>query len=222
MSPATSDRRRDPDAERSLETSRSSWTCPGCGRERETAYCADCRERPRLPGDLTLRGLAVLLFQSFSNVDGRLLRSFRSLLTRPGALSVAYVEGRRIPFVGPLQLFLLANVAFFAVQSLIGANVFSSPLRSHLEGQDWSPLAQRLVARHLEERGTTVADYAPVFDRAVVLHAKSLIILMVLPFALSCRSCSADSGSPSSRTRCSRSTCMPSSCASYRAWWRSL
>jgi hypothetical protein len=75
-------------------------------------------------------------------------------------------------------------VAFFAVQSLTGIDVFSSPLESHLHGQDWSPFAQRLVARHMEERGTTLAAYAPVFDRAVLLHAKSLIILMAVPFAL--------------------------------------
>ena len=27
-------------------------------------------------------------------------------------------------------------------------------------------------------------QYAPIFDRAVVLHAKSLILLMTVPFAL--------------------------------------
>ena len=31
---------------------------------------------------------------------------------------------------------------------------------------------------------TTVASYAPIFNQAIVLNAKTLIILMVVPFAL--------------------------------------
>jgi len=40
------------------------------------------------------------------------------------------------------------------------------------------------VAEKLEESGAPLADYAPVFDLAVVVNAKSLIILMTAPFAL--------------------------------------
>ena len=41
-----------------------------------------------------------------------------------------------------------------------------------------------MVARRLAAAGTTLERYAPVFDQAVVLNAKSLVILMVLPLAL--------------------------------------
>ena len=62
--------------------------------------------------------------------------------------------------------------------------VFSSPLDSHLHHQDWSAFAQARVARKLEASDTTLERYAPAFDSAVVVHAKSLIILMTAPFAL--------------------------------------
>jgi hypothetical protein len=134
--------------------------------------------------DLTLRGLVAQLFHAFSSIDSRLLRSFRCLANRPGALTVAYVQGQRMPYIGPIPLFLIANAVFFAAQSLTNTNIFSSTLDSHLHQQDWNGLAQRLVARRLENRQLTLDAYAPVFDQAVVLNAKSLIILMVLPFAL--------------------------------------
>jgi len=89
----------------------------------------------------------------------------------------------RKAYVAPFQLFLLANVFFFALQSATGENVFSSSLDSHLHHQDWSELAQSLVARRLEAAHSELAQYAPVFDRTVVLHAKSLILLMAVPFA---------------------------------------
>lgn len=133
--------------------------------------------------DLTLRGLAAQMLHAVSNIDSRLLRSFRCLLTRPGLLTVAYARGQRMPYIGPIQIFLMANVLFFAVQSMTGINVFSSTLDSHLHQQDWSALAQSLVAHRMVKLGTTLELYAPVFDRAVVLHAKSLIFLMVLPLA---------------------------------------
>ena len=136
------------------------------------------------PRDLTLRGLFDQLIEAFSSLDGRLLRSFRLLLTRPGALTLAYSAGRRKAFAGPVQLFLIANVLFFAIQSLTHTNVFSSPLADHLHHQDWEAVAQRLVAHRLETLGTTLDLYEPIFDRAVVVNAKSLIVLMVVPFAL--------------------------------------
>ncbi|HEV7731963.1 MAG TPA: hypothetical protein VGR62_07365 [Candidatus Binatia bacterium] len=69
------------------------------------------------------------------------------------------------------------------MQSLTNTNVVPSTLESHLHGQDWGAVAQRLVSHRLAARGTTLEQYAPVFDHAVVLYGKSLIIVMVLPFA---------------------------------------
>jgi len=160
------------------------WTCPTCAKVVATSYCPECGERPVRPGDLTLQGLLRQLLGAISSIDGRIIRSLRTLVSRPGALTVAWVQGPRKPFVGPIQLFLLANVVFVAAQSLTGMNVFSSTLESHLHHQDWRDLAQRLVARHLESTHVTLEAYAPVFNRAVALHAKSLVIVMAIPFAI--------------------------------------
>jgi hypothetical protein len=48
----------------------------------------------------------------------------------------AWTSGVRKPYVAPFQLFLIANVLFFAMQWLTGENVFSSSLDSHLHHQD--------------------------------------------------------------------------------------
>jgi len=162
----------------------AAWTCPTCKTTVESPYCPTCGEHPVRPRDLTLRGLLAQLFHATSSIDGRLISSVRCLLTRPGALTVAYANGPRKLYLGPFQLFLVANVVFVAAQSLTGMNVFSSPLDSHLHHQDWSPVAQRLVAHRLEAAHSTLERYAPVFNRSVALHAKSLIILMTVPFSL--------------------------------------
>jgi hypothetical protein len=162
----------------------SPWTCPTCRQQRATPFCPGCGERPVGPPDLTLRGIGAQVLKAVGGIDGRLLRTLRLLVTRPGALTEAYREGLRKPLLGPFQIFLLANVVFFAAQSLTHTKVFSSSLDSHLHHQDWSDLAQRMVARHLDVRHTTLEAYAPVFDHAVVLNAKSLVVLMAVPLAL--------------------------------------
>ncbi len=161
-----------------------SWTCPTCNATVATAFCPACGERPVGPPDLTLRGLFAQFTKAVAGIDGRLIRSFWTLISRPGALTIAYVKGRRKPYIGPFQLFLIANVAFFAVQSLTHTKVLSSTLESHLHQQDWSELAQELVAHRLAASGKSLDRYAPLFDQAVVFNAKSLVILMVVPFAL--------------------------------------
>jgi len=161
-----------------------SWTCPTCNSTVSTPYCPTCGESPPSARDLTLRGLLAQPFHAFRSIDGRLIRSFRCLVTRPGVLTVAYVQGRRMPYRGPFQLFLIANVLLFAMQSLTNTNIVSSTLDTHLHNQDWRAVARRLVAHRLETKQTTLDLYAPVFNQAIVLYAKSLIILMVLPFAI--------------------------------------
>jgi hypothetical protein len=160
------------------------WTCPNCSARVSTGYCPACGEGRLSPKDLTLRGLLDHLLGAFSSVDGRLIRSFRSLLQSPGSLTVAYLQGRRVPFTTPFRIFLFANMLFFLTQSLTNASIVSETLESHLHDQDWSSVAQRLVDRRLDGLGTTLDRYAPAFDKAVRLNAKSLIILMVVPFTL--------------------------------------
>jgi Protein of unknown function (DUF3667) len=160
------------------------WACPTCNVPVTTHFCAHCGEEPLAPRDLTVRGLGEKLLHALTSIDARTMRSAWKLLRHPGELTLAWTRGVRKSYVAPFQLFLIANVLFFGVQWLTSENVFSSSLDSHLHHQDWSDLAQSLLARRLEATHTTLEQYEPVFDRAVVLNAKSLILLMTIPFAL--------------------------------------
>jgi hypothetical protein len=162
----------------------ASWTCPTCNRPVATPYCPLCGEEPVVARALTLRGLAEKAAHALTSVDARALRTARCLLQKPGELTTSWVRGVRKPYIAPFQLFLLANALFFGLQWLTGEIVLSSSLDSHLNHQDWSELARLLVARHLEGSQLAVEQLASTFDRAVVLNAKSLIVLMTVPFTL--------------------------------------
>jgi len=159
------------------------WICPTCRGAADTLYCPTCGERRRDPRELSLAGLAGQVFEALTSVDGRLLRSFRTLIAAPGSLTVAFVEGRRKPFLGPVSVFLVANVVFFAVESMSHGLVFSTPLQSHMQDQPWGPIAQPMVTARLAALHTTAESFAPRFDAAVSLHARSMILLMAVAFA---------------------------------------
>jgi hypothetical protein len=160
------------------------WTCPNCNTPATSPYCPACGESERHTQEPTLRVLLSHFFEAFTNIDSRFMRSFRYLVTRPGELTNAWLRGQRKPYLGPVALFLIINVLFFAVESLTGGKVFTTPLDSHLHTQPWSNVIKDLVARKLESQQTTLAAYAPVFDQAVAIKARSLIIFMALVFAL--------------------------------------
>ena len=160
------------------------WVCPTCRTSVDTSYCPTCGEKALQPGDLTFFGLMGQVFHALSSIDSRLLHSLEMLVTCPGAITNAYVLGPRKPYIGPFQLFLIVNVAFFAIQAFAESPVFSTSLASHMHDQDWKAFARTLVTQKLSTAHTTLAAYAPVFDHAVDVNARSLVILLVLPFTL--------------------------------------
>src|SRR4030095_674608 len=125
-----------------------------------------CGEKMLEGKDLTFMGLVGQVFQTVTSVDSRLLRSLRVLMTRPGAITSAYLDGPRKPYIGPLQLFLIINVMFFAVQSFSGSPVFSTSLHAHMYEQDWSAFARTLVAHKLQAQQATPPTHAPGFSHA--------------------------------------------------------
>jgi Protein of unknown function (DUF3667) len=172
------------------------WMCPTCHARVSTPYCPQCGERPLSERELTLRGIFNQLIQAFTKVDGRLIRSFRYVVCRPGFLTVAYLSGQRKPYVGPISLFMIANALFFATESLTGGTVFTTPIQSHLHTQPWSGVAALWVSHRLEAMHTTLDVYSPVFDHAMARNARSLVIFMAVSFVAALALAFYRSGSP--------------------------
>ena len=61
-------------------------------------------------------------FSGLLNYDGRLILSIRLLFSKPAALTLAYMEGKRSSFVNPVQLYLFTSAIFFLFSS-----TFSTP-----------------------------------------------------------------------------------------------
>jgi hypothetical protein len=88
-----------------LLTARAGF-CPSCGQSVQEI------SRPWL--EFAREMLAELL-----DFDGRMLRSMRLLLTRPGFLSYEYINGRRVAYTSPIRIYVVISLVFFLVLPLI-------------------------------------------------------------------------------------------------------
>jgi Protein of unknown function (DUF3667) len=93
--------------------------CANCGAPLHGPFCAACGQADK-PLDPPVRHFIAEFTQEFFDVDSRVLRSFRRLLLSPGFLTREHLEGRRVPWLSPLKLYLLASVAMFAVLAMVG------------------------------------------------------------------------------------------------------
>lgn len=106
------------DAERSPVDNRADGdlggTCPSCGGVRPGRFCAICGEKRLDPArDHSLRWLIGQILEGVVQFDTRLLRTFGTLLGRPGQLTRDHLEGRRVRTLPPLQAFFVTSVLFY-------------------------------------------------------------------------------------------------------------
>lgn len=66
------------------------------------------------------------------SLDGRLVTTFRLLLTRPGALDEAWYQGRRASYVSPNRLYMIAAAFLFLASALVPMQ--QSPIESFATG----------------------------------------------------------------------------------------
>ena len=93
--------------------------CTNCGTALAGSYCSSCGQKtaPLAP---TLGYFVHELTHELLHVDGKIFRSLRLLLTRPGFLTREIFAGRRASYVSPIRLYLIASILSFAMSGLLG------------------------------------------------------------------------------------------------------
>jgi hypothetical protein len=163
---------------------RSHWKCPTCGNDGTSPYCGECGERRLTAADGSVKHYVDAAAESVFSWDGRIVATLASFLRRPGELTNAYLEGRRKPFLNPLQLFLLINVLFFVQQGVTGWNTYSTPFRVHVSQSPYAGIAKALARVRFDQlgiayEGRDAEAFVQRFNATVNLSAKSLVVLLV-------------------------------------------
>jgi len=97
--------------------------CKNCNQQLlpKSHYCSNCGQsvtqfqRPIKPV------LTDMLHESL-DIDGRLLLTLKTLLFKPGFLTLEYCNGKRQKYTPPLRMYLVISIIFFLLVSFLGMN----------------------------------------------------------------------------------------------------
>jgi hypothetical protein len=92
--------------------------CLNCGTNIQLTYCPECGQA-EIDSDPTFREFLHDLAEEFLHWDGKLGRTFRLLITKPGALTTEYLAGRRVRYISPLRVYLTCSLLFFFVSAVV-------------------------------------------------------------------------------------------------------
>lgn len=96
--------------------------CLNCGAPAAGNFCPDCgQETARKPR--TFAEFIHGLITQYLTREGQLWQTLSKLFFAPGALTVEYLAGRRVRYLRPFQLYLMASVIVFAAVQLFGLNL---------------------------------------------------------------------------------------------------
>jgi hypothetical protein len=100
--------------------------CSNCGDPQIAVYCARCGEKQPGHHDRQLKHFVHDVLHEMAHIDGKLVRTVRELLFRPGQLTVEYFAGQKQRSIPPLRLFLtLFALQFLAFTAYKPAAIYS-------------------------------------------------------------------------------------------------
>lgn len=87
--------------------------CPSCGTAFAGPYCYKCGEERMDAHAWTWAHFTHHLIHELAHVDSKIFRSFWLLVSKPGFLTAEYWEGRRVLYLRPFRIYLIAAAVHF-------------------------------------------------------------------------------------------------------------
>ena len=128
--------------------------CENCGTPLTGHWCAKCGQ-PAIDYRRSFRHVIADVLDSFLNWDSKFFATIGLLITRPWRLTNEFLSGRRVRYLHPTRLYLLASILFFfAVTYWVKS--------AHLDPKRLTPEARAEIAADLEEKNLTPEQRANV------------------------------------------------------------
>jgi hypothetical protein len=128
--------------------------CENCGTLLTGHWCAKCGQ-PAIDYRRSFRYIVLDLLDEFLNWDSKFFATIGLLITRPWRLTNEFLSGRRVRYLHPARLYLLASILFFfAVTYWVKS--------AHLNPKSLTPEARAEIAADLEKKNLTPEQRANV------------------------------------------------------------
>ncbi|WP_417198527.1 DUF3667 domain-containing protein [Bizionia sp.] len=97
----------------------TTYTCKNCEESfnEDYKFCPNCGQKSK--DNITLGVLFSNTISNYFSVDARFFKSFIPLMFKPGYLAQRFLEGKRLLYLHPAQLYLFMSVVFFFLFSFV-------------------------------------------------------------------------------------------------------
>jgi hypothetical protein len=140
--------------------------CENCGAELQGHWCAQCGQ-PAIEYRRSFRYVVADLLNEFLNWDSKFFTTIALLIVKPWRLTNEFLAGKRVRYVNPLRLYLLASILFFFAVNYGARGIHVDPsklgakdraeLESDLKNTDLPPEAREKLEALLRESSPSPA-----------------------------------------------------------------
>ena len=148
--------------------------CENCGAELQGHWCAKCGQ-PAIEYRRSFRHVVADLLNEFLNWDSKFFTTIALLILKPWRLTNEFLAGKRVRYVNPLRLYLLASILFFFAVNYGTKGIHFDPskldakdraeLESDLKDADLPPEARKKLEELLRESSPSPAP-SPLANEA--------------------------------------------------------
>ena len=170
--------------------------CLNCGTEFKGKFCPECGQSADT-GRFTMRFIIENLLAAFLSKDGGIWFTLKNLFTRPGAMIVDILNGKRKKYFSPFPMLLCSLTLYVLILSVSGSREDSRELENQLqkievEGTYDIDAEATDVDKDTEINLTTKKLLSSILVRAVSFYNNhyTLLYMLTLPFFVTAaRSC---------------------------------
>jgi hypothetical protein len=124
-------------------------------------WCSQCGQ-PAIDYRRSFRHVFVDALDSFLNWDSKFFATIGLLIAKPWRLTNDFLAGKRVSYVHPLRLYLLASILFFLAVNYGAKSIHLKPgnispkdraeLESELKNEDLPPIARASIEKALKQQ----------------------------------------------------------------------
>jgi hypothetical protein len=152
-------------------------TCKNCGYSFTGNYCNNCGEKLFSQHDKSIWHLFEESLHFISHFEGRLLTTLKTVLLKPGKLSLDYCNGIQKKYYKPLSFFLVLMVVYLLFPVARGLNM---PLGYHTDSGLYGAFAFKKVVAFMKEKQVSGPYVIEHFHTASEKVSK-LLLLFIIP-----------------------------------------
>lgn len=158
--------------------------CPSCDNPFAGKFCASCGEKQLSHHEFSVKHFIAESIESLTHFDGKFWKTLKALFLKPGMLTLNFEAGKRVLYMRPFQLFIVANLLFFII--VRGTNLFASSLSNYYNSSlySWFGTKDAVSRKATTEEGFIAL--ASLFNERIITQSKSFIFLFIPLLALAC------------------------------------